>query len=536
MQRNHVVYINQEKKISIILPAYNEARRLGNTVEKVEEHLKALGNDYEIIIAEDGSTDGTDLLAREIARKNPKVKHLHSDQRLGRGKALMRAFKECEGEIVVYMDVDLSTDLKHLRELVSSIISGYDVVTGSRLMRGSEARRSFKRDIASRAYNSLVRLLLRSKIHDHQCGFKAFRREAIMKISEKVKDTHWFWDTEVLIIAQRMGYKVKEIPVKWEHSGETKVRFKRDVLYMFSQIIRMFFEDIARSRKFYLFATILAILLLIILTLFTGVSNFFISLSTIRIEFLSFAIFIYFLSFMIRGYRFDYLISKLGEKRSLKISTFAIMIGQTVNVLTPVRFGDFARAYVFKRYGVSYTSSFGGTAVERLFDILSITFIAFLASLYIGTRNVEMYYAIILALLILFAILALSKMHNFIGNIMQKAKMVLNPKDSSVLFLLSSLIWLSDIVVCYLISLSFGIEFAVIALAVAIGNIVKAIPITPGGIGTYEIALTAIISLQNPQAAFAIAFADHALKNFITVLLGIIALSATNISLREVSN
>ncbi|MEM0504153.1 MAG: glycosyltransferase family 2 protein, partial [Archaeoglobaceae archaeon] len=223
-------------KVSIVLPAYNEAKRLRDAVKRVEDQLIALGYDYEIVIAEDGSTDGTNEIAKEIAERNPKIKHLHSDERLGRGRALMNAFRICEGEIVVYMDVDLSTDLRHLNELISAIADGYDVATGSRLMKESKAKRPLKRDVASRVYNLLVRILLRSKIHDHQCGFKAFRRSSILKISELVKDTHWFWDTEVLVLAQRLGFKVKEIPVHWEHGGETKVRFKKDVVYMFSQI------------------------------------------------------------------------------------------------------------------------------------------------------------------------------------------------------------------------------------------------------------------------------------------------------------
>lgn len=522
--------------LSVVLPAHNEAKRLSEAVEKVESYLKKLGYDYEIIIAEDGSTDGTDEIARQLARKNPKIKHLHSDERLGRGRALIRAFKEARGDIVAYMDVDLSTDLKHLEDLISAILEGYDIAIGSRLMKESEAKRPLKRDVASRVYNFLVRLLLRSKIHDHQCGFKAFKKDAVMKISEKVKDNHWFWDTEVLVIAQRLGYKIKEIPVRWIQGGETKVRFKRDVIYMFSQILRMFLEDISRSRKFYAFATLIAIFLLATLAFTTGISNFIDSLSMIRRDFLILAAAIYFLSFIVRGYRFQYLIKRMGEKSSLKTATLAISIGQTVNVLTPVRLGDLARAYVFNRYGVSYTASLGGIVAERSFDILSIGIIALFFSFCLGTGDVEIYYAILFALLLFSSVVILSRTRNFLGRIMQKARILLNPADSIYILTLSAFIWFCDILVCYLISLSFGVSFAVVSLAVAVGNIVKAIPITPGGIGTYELALTAIISLQNPSSAFAIAFADHALKNLATLVLGFISLSATNLSFREVKS
>ncbi|MEM1671662.1 MAG: lysylphosphatidylglycerol synthase domain-containing protein [Archaeoglobaceae archaeon] len=523
-------------KVSIVLPAYNEAKRLRNAVEKIEEHAKALGYDYEIVIAEDGSTDGTDKIAKEIAEKNPRVKHLHSDQRLGRGKALMNAFRNCSGDVVVYMDVDLSTDLRHLKEIVSAIVEGYDIATGSRLMKESKAKRPLKRDLASKAYNLLVRLLLGSKLHDHQCGFKAFKKDVILEIGALAKDTHWFWDTEVLVLAQKKGYKVKEIPVIWEHGGETKVRFKKDVLYMFFQILRMLSEDLARSRKFFVFTTILAVSILLFLIFTAGIQSFVESLFLIKPEFIGLATFFYVLSFLLRGFRFKYVVEKLGEKTSTGFSALAVSIGQTVNVITPIRLGDLARAYVFKRSGVSYTCSLGGVAVERFFDIISVAVIAFFCSFYLGTRNLEPIYGLAFAILIILAILILSRMQNFVGRIMERAKMALNPSGGVILFALSSLLWLSDIFVCYFISLSFGgVNFFVIALAVAIGNIVKAIPITPGGIGTYELALTAIIGLSQPYSiAFTIAFVDHALKNVLTIILGMLALSMLNLSLREV--
>ncbi|MCS7131024.1 MAG: lysylphosphatidylglycerol synthase domain-containing protein [Archaeoglobaceae archaeon] len=523
-------------RVSIVLPAYNEAKRLRSAVEKIEEYAKNLGYDYEILIAEDGSTDGTDKIAKEIAEKNARVKHLHSDERLGRGRALMNAFKHSSGNIVVYMDVDLSTDLRHLKELVSAISEGYDVATGSRLMKESRAKRPLKRDLASKAYNFLVRFLLGSKIHDHQCGFKAFRKSVILEIGSQAKDTHWFWDTEVLVLAQKKGYKVKEIPVIWEHGGETKVRFKKDVLYMFFQIMRMLSEELAKSRKFFTFATALAIAILLFLILATGIQSFIESLSLIRLDLLALASIFYAFSFLVRGFRFRYVIKKLGEKTSTGFSSLAVSIGQTVNVITPIRLGDLARAYVFKRSGVSYTCSLGGVAVERFFDILSVAIIAFLASFYLGTNNLEPIYAIGFALLIILAIALLSRMQNFVGRIMERAKMAMNPSDGAIIFVLSCLVWLFDISVCYLLALSFGgINFFAIALAVAIGNIVKAIPITPGGIGTYELALTAIIGFYQPYSiAFTLAFVDHALKNSVTVVLGLIALSAMNLSLKEV--
>lgn len=168
--------------------------------------------------------------------------HLHSDERLGRGRALNRAFKASHGEILGYIDVDLATDMKHLRELVQYIRDGYDFATGSRMLPESNVKRPFKRGFASKGFNFLTRLLLGSKLHDHQCGFKSFKREALFKLLDEVKDAHWFWDTELFVRAQRAGYKVREFPVEWRHGGATKVDLIKDIFGMGSQILRLWYE------------------------------------------------------------------------------------------------------------------------------------------------------------------------------------------------------------------------------------------------------------------------------------------------------
>ena len=154
-------------EVSLVLPAYNEANRLGRCVENTIEALEKITDSFEIIIAEDGSTDGTSDIAARLADENASVTHLHSDTRLGRAGGLIRAFNESEGEILAFMDVDLATDLEHLQELVGAIRDGFDLATGSRLMRESDVKRSFKRTTLSRGYNFLVRTLLGSKIRDH---------------------------------------------------------------------------------------------------------------------------------------------------------------------------------------------------------------------------------------------------------------------------------------------------------------------------------------------------------------------------------
>ncbi len=535
--------------ITIVLPAFNEAKRLRKTVEEVVKAAEKTGYDYEIIIAEDGSTDGTDRIAAEIARENEKIVHLHSPDRLGRGKALKNAFKVAKGDVLVYMDVDLATDLSHLKELVDAIaVEGYDFATGSRLMKESRCERPLKRELASKGYNFLVRLFLGSKLRDHQCGFKAFRKDAVMDVLEDVEDNHWFWDTEVLVLAQKKGYRVKEIPVRWRHGGETKVEMGRDVGYMFGQIMRMWLREKRSSRKYVLATFAISFVLLIALAYFAGVDRIYTAVVRLNPYYLLLSSVIYASSYLLRGYRFSYILSRLDYDCGTAFSSGAVSIGQMVNVVTPVRIGDVARAYVFKKINVPYTSSLGAVAVERMFDLVSVAVIATISAIMLGMGVNEPIYAVIFALVIVLLIFALSRMENMIGRVFRNAKRVLGVKEAVIITALSSLIWLSDIAVCYIIASSYlpsalgfapstmiPSTFLYVSLAVSVANIVKALPITPGGIGTYEAAMTAILSNTFSQSvAFVISLVDHAVKNIVTLILGFISMAALNVHMQNI--
>jgi glycosyltransferase involved in cell wall biosynthesis len=232
-------------EVSIMLPAYNEAEGLEVTVRPTADTLREITSTFDSIIAEDGSTDGRDRIAEKLAEKYLYIKHLHSDERLGRGRALNRAFKSLEGEILAYIDIDLATDMKHPSELIGKIRDGYDLATGSRMMHESDAVRSVKRGFASRGFNFLVRTFLKSRLYDHQCGFKAFKRSTLFDLLDQVKDEHWFWDTEILVRAQRSGYRVAEFPVRWRPGSATKVNLIRDVIGMGGAILRLWWEFVS---------------------------------------------------------------------------------------------------------------------------------------------------------------------------------------------------------------------------------------------------------------------------------------------------
>jgi len=231
----------------VVLPVYNEVRSLKRAVEETVYFLVRIGLDFEVIIAEDGSTDGTAELAESISALDPRVKCFSHGDRLGRGRALTEAFRRSEGSVLVYMDVDLATELRFLEPLIEAVFEGYDMVTGSRALPQSRVSRSMKRGVTSLVYNSFVRLLLGSDIHDHQCGFKAFRRETLLKVLDKVRAKHWFWDTEILVLATRMGLSVNEVPISWREGEKTKVNLFRDFIDMGFQTLKLWWRLRIRS-------------------------------------------------------------------------------------------------------------------------------------------------------------------------------------------------------------------------------------------------------------------------------------------------
>ncbi len=228
-------------ELTAVLPVYNDLVALMTAIPVSLGVLERCADRFELVVAEDGSTDGSAEFVREYEAKDSRVRLFHSDERLGRGAALNRAFRASTAPIVCYYDVDLATDMRHLPELVGAIRDGAAIATGSRLMPSSEIVRSGGREFASRGYNLLVRTVLGSRLYDHQCGFKAFDRARLLPILDRVRSPHWFWDTEVLVRGQHAGYPVRELPVRWTEGPGTTVRPK-DILEMGSAVFRLWWQ------------------------------------------------------------------------------------------------------------------------------------------------------------------------------------------------------------------------------------------------------------------------------------------------------
>lgn len=214
--------------INITVPAYNEELLLADSIRRLSAFAqRALPWPYEIVIADNGSIDRTLEIARNLTAENAHVRVLHLDRK-GRGRALKTAWLGSSADVLCYMDADLSTDLEHLPALLDALVTrGYDLAIGSRLLRPELTTRCFKRELTSRGYNSLVHGLLHTHFSDTQCGFKAITRQAAQVLLPLVQDNNWFFDTELLVLAERWGYRVFELPVRWVENRRTHVKILR---------------------------------------------------------------------------------------------------------------------------------------------------------------------------------------------------------------------------------------------------------------------------------------------------------------------
>ena len=217
--------------VDIVIPVLNEAHVLERSVATVRAHCAAHLRPYRwrVVVADNGSTDGTAAVAARLAARHPDEVVVHTLPVAGRGRALRRAWTRSTAEACAYCDVDLSTDLEALRRLLDAVlVDGYDVATGSRLQPGrSRVERSRQRTLLSRAYNLLLRLVLRVRFTDAQCGFKAVSRRAIERIVPQVRDESWFFDTELLVLAERQGYRIADLPVRWVEDDDSRVEILR---------------------------------------------------------------------------------------------------------------------------------------------------------------------------------------------------------------------------------------------------------------------------------------------------------------------
>jgi glycosyltransferase involved in cell wall biosynthesis len=234
-----------KKEISILLPAYNEALQIEKCVREVNRAVSSFSNSYEIIVAEDGSTDGTEAILAGLLNTVPNLTFQHSPVRLGKGKAIKNALNSAKGEIIIFMDVDLATSLHSLPQVVERVERHGGVVIGSRHVEGSRVQRRAARTMFSLVYNLLVRVLFLDSVHDHQCGFKAMRHEVAEVLSD-IKSDGFFFDTEMILRCKKAGLPIAEVGVEWSENrmrNTSKVRLFRDAARIGLDLLKYRFDS-----------------------------------------------------------------------------------------------------------------------------------------------------------------------------------------------------------------------------------------------------------------------------------------------------
>ena len=226
--------------VDVVVPVYNEERELASSVRRLHEHMATrFPFTFDITIADNASIDGTWRIATALASELPHVRALRLEQK-GRGRALRAAWLSSSSDVVGYMDVDLSTDLKALLPLVAPLVSGHsDVAIGSRLVPGARVTRGPKREVISRIYNAILRIALGATFRDAQCGFKAVRRDVARDLVPEIVDNGWFFDTELLVLAQRAGYRIFEVPVDWVDDPDSRVDIVATALADLRGVVRL---------------------------------------------------------------------------------------------------------------------------------------------------------------------------------------------------------------------------------------------------------------------------------------------------------
>ena len=228
----------QYPKYSIVIPAYNEAGRIPATLRSVVDCIRQRGWSAEVIVVDDGSTDATALVVRDIAASAPEVRLIQNPGNRGKGYSVRAGMLQALGEVAMFTDADLSAPMEEAEGLFAAIANGADIAIGSRWMdRGRQTHRQpFYRQFFGRCFNAVTRLVMGLQFADTQCGFKAFTRAAAQTVFQLQTIERWGFDPEILFIALKRGYRIQEVPVSWAHDERTRMSYLKDGMKMLEEI------------------------------------------------------------------------------------------------------------------------------------------------------------------------------------------------------------------------------------------------------------------------------------------------------------
>jgi dolichyl-phosphate beta-glucosyltransferase len=240
------VEVSASMYLSVVIPAYNEEQRLGKTLQVIHAYLRRQPYPAEIIVVDDGSQDATASVVRACDGWVLPISVLRNGQNRGKGFSVRRGFWQARGEYLLFSDADLSTPIEEVEKLFAALSEPCDIAIGSRALTGSrvEVHQPWYREHMGRLFNVFVQALAVPGIHDTQCGFKCFRREAALEICRHMRAERFGFDVEMLYLARRLGYRVREVPVVWRNSPHTRVRVWRDSVSMIGDLLRLRWHDL----------------------------------------------------------------------------------------------------------------------------------------------------------------------------------------------------------------------------------------------------------------------------------------------------
>lgn len=227
-------------KLSIIIPAYNEEKRIKKTLDNYSKFFSKKMKDFEIVVVLNGCTDNTLLIVKELNKKNKKIKYLDFKENIGKGGAIIEGFKAAEGDLIGFVDADMATPPNAFYDLVKNI-NNHDVTIASRWLKGSKinVKQPLLKRIGSRGFNFLVKLFFNLKFKDTQCGAKLFKKYVIKNILNDIGITRWAFDVNLLYVAKRKHYKIKEIPTEWNAVKASHFNLFKAIPEMFFGLLRL---------------------------------------------------------------------------------------------------------------------------------------------------------------------------------------------------------------------------------------------------------------------------------------------------------
>jgi dolichyl-phosphate beta-glucosyltransferase len=227
--------------LSVVIPAYNEEKRIGKTLSKTNGYLKKQGYDFEIIVIDDGSDDKTVDLSRTYSNEITNLVVIENKNNQGKGYSVREGVLNSRGEIILFADADFSTPIEEIDKLLHWLENGYQIAIGSRAMPESQIKiyQAWYRKLMGKSFNKIIQLVLNLDYYDTQCGFKCFQRDAALEVFKNLKSCRFSFDVEALYIAKLLGLRVKEVPICWFNSTGSKVRLIRDSSKMFLDVLQI---------------------------------------------------------------------------------------------------------------------------------------------------------------------------------------------------------------------------------------------------------------------------------------------------------